>query len=63
MNGPTMALYVRIPAELHERLMAKASEGQSWKRRGAIQRLVIGALEAALSAPVAAKPARKGKSK
>lgn len=61
MNGPTMALYVRIPAELHERLMAKASEGKTWKHRGAIQRLVIGALEAAL--PAAAKPAKKGKSK
>jgi len=57
MNGPTIALYVRIPAALHGRLMAKVAEGESWKRRGGIQRLVIGALEAAL--PVASTSKKK----
>lgn len=60
MTGPTIPLYVRLPAALHARLMEAANAGESWKRKGAIQRVVIGALEKALPAATAPK---KGKGK
>lgn len=60
-RDPTIPLYVRLPATLHERLMLAAAEGESWKRKGAIQRLVIAALDKAL--PAAGPTPKKGKGK
>jgi hypothetical protein len=63
----TMALYVRIPEELHRRLHERANEGDSWRRRGGLQRVVIGALVAFLEPPkggvivTKTKKAAKGK--
>jgi len=59
----TTALYVRIPAELHERVREAANHGERWRRKGALQAFVIAALEAAAPAPnaPAIKTTKKGK--
>jgi hypothetical protein len=63
----TFALYVRIPAELHERLEAYLNESTSWRRKGSKQTAVIGALNSFLPPlPVKAKApksTKKGRAK
>lgn len=58
-SGPTVALYVRIPAELDARVRAAADEGRGYRSKGALQAFVIRALEAAAPAPVATKKTTK----
>lgn len=62
MTGPTVALYVRLPADLHARLMEAVNAREPWKRKGAIQSIVIDSLDKAL-APTSAPKAKKGRSK
>jgi len=49
-NVPTVALYVRIPAALNERLRLAADEQRGYRSKGALQAFVVRALEAALPA-------------
>ena len=49
-NVPTVALYVRIPADLNERLRTAADEQRGYRSKGALQAFVVRALEAALPA-------------
>ena len=46
-NVPTVALYVRIPADLNERLRLAADEQRGYRSKGALQAFVVRALEAA----------------
>lgn len=57
-NVPTVALYVRIPATLNERLRLAADEQRGYRSKGALQAFVVRALEAALPAKTE-QPAKK----
>lgn len=60
MGQATVALYVRIPADLSERLRAVTTEGRSYTRKGDLQRFVVDVLTKALPV-VEEKPAKKAK--
>lgn len=64
MHGPTIALYVRIPSELHERVRAAADENRGYRTKGSLQAFVVRALETAAPVKQATKSepkkARKG---